>query len=302
MRRYKLLAEELVQALDRFLEASVFEAGLSERTLQAYASDLRRYVYGLSEQGITTPRQVMREDILDYLTSLRDAGLSPRSIARHLSSVRRFHQFMADEKLADKDPSTGFETPRLDRRLPHVLSEQEIKRLLDAPDKTDPRGLRDAAILELFYSCGLRLSELALLPLKDVRLDESELRVRGKGSKVRLAPLGRLAIEKVHAWLQVRAEFKPRAHTLFLSPRGRGMTRQSVWQVVKRAAQTANIQQNVTPHMLRHSFATHLLDHGADLRAVQEMLGHSSITTTQIYTHVSTTRLAQAHKNFHPRG
>jgi integrase/recombinase XerD len=163
--------------------------------------------------------------------------------------------------------------------------------------------VRDAAILELFYSCGLRISELAGLPLRDVLLEESQLRVRGKGSKTRIVPVGRGAIDKTHAWLEVRREWKPRDTTLFVTERrGRRMDRSTVWHVVKRWALAANITQNVTPHMLRHSFATHLLDHGADLRAVQELLGHADIGTTQIYTHVSVERLTKAHREFHPRG
>jgi integrase/recombinase XerD len=289
-------------ALDRFLEATVFESGLAEHTLNAYAADLRRYLGTLESLGVGEPGTITSEHILDHLTLLRDGGLSPRSVARHLSAIRRFHRFLLEEQFAPTDASAGFETPRLERRLPHWLSEDEVSRLLAAPDLGTTVGLRDAAMLELFYSCGLRISELAKLPMKDVHLDESELRVRGKGNKVRLAPVGRRAIERVAAWLAVRGELKPRASMLFVSTRGRAMSRTVIWRMVKQYSIAAGIFQNVTPHMLRHSFATHLLDHGADLRSVQEMLGHSNITTTQIYTHVSTGRLAQAHKSFHPRG
>ncbi len=289
-------------AIDRFLEAAVFESGLSEKTLSAYASDLRRYAATLHEAGIADIGGVTRDHILSHLTRLRDEGLKARSIARHLSAIRRLHKFALEERMAPLDPSAGFETPRLERRLPHWLSMEEVERLLAAPDLGTTEGLRDAAILELFYSCGLRISELSALPMKDVNLAESELRIRGKGAKVRLAPIGTRAIQRVQAWLEVRPAYKPRSLSLFVSTRGSMINRVGIWRIVKRYAREAGIMQTVTPHMLRHSFATHLLDHGADLRSVQEMLGHSSITTTQIYTHVSTGRLAQAHRSFHPRG
>lgn len=292
----------LQQALDRFLQASVFESGLAEKTLSAYAADLARYLDRLEENGIQSPADVLREDVLDHLIALRREGLSARSAARHLSAVRRFHQFLQDERIAEDNPAERFEAPRLVRSLPHVLSGDEIQRLLDAPDTGTGVGIRDAAILELFYSSGLRISELANLPLANVALEESAVRVHGKGSKVRLVPVGESARVKITGWLAVRAAWNPKDNTLFLSRRGNRMSRSSVWKVVKVAARAANIRQNVTPHMLRHSFATHLVDNGADLRAVQEMLGHADITTTQIYTHVSADRLAKAHRAFHPRG
>lgn len=292
----------LTQSIDRFLEASIFEAGLAEKTLEAYASDLRRYAVSLEAAGIMEPGEIGREEILNHLTRLRDEGLSSRSIARHLSAIRRFHRFLASEQLAPRDAASGFETPKLERKLPHWLTQGEVERLLSTPDASTPEGLRDAAILELFYACGLRITELARLPLKDVHIGESELRIRGKGSKVRLVPMGRRALERTQAWLEVRPAFSPRAATLFVSTRGTSLSRAGIWRIVKRCAREAGIFKNVTPHMLRHSFATHLLDHGADLRSVQEMLGHSNITTTQIYTHVSTGRLAKAHRQFHPRG
>jgi integrase/recombinase XerD len=240
--------------------------------------------------------------VLDHLIALRkEERLTARSAARHLSAIRRFHAFLRGERITNTDPTEGFDAPRLTRALPHVLSSIEIERMLNMPDQSKPEGVRDAAILELFYSCGLRISELAKLPLRDVSLEEGAVRVRGKGSKVRLVPLGTRAIEKVCAWVGVRNSGKMLDDTLFLGSRGNRMSRTSVWQVVKRYARAANIRQNVTPHMLRHSFATHLLDNGADLRAVQEMLGHSDIATTQIYTHVSADRLSKAHRAFHPR-
>ena len=276
--------------------------GLSEKTVSAYAADLRAWIAQLDDAGIGNPAEVMREDVLDHLMLLRERGLGARSIARHLSALRRFHRFLVDDGIAPNDPVETFDSPRLLRALPHWLTAGEMERLLAAPDLSEPSGVRDAAILELFYACGLRVSELAGLPLRDVALDESQLRVRGKGAKTRIVPMGRDAVTKTLAWLEVRRGWEPRDPTLFLTERtGKRMSRTAVWQVVKRWALAANISQNVTPHMLRHSFATHLLDHGADLRSVQELLGHADIGTTQIYTHVSVERLTRAHREFHPR-
>jgi len=294
-------AAHLEHFLDRYLEVAVFESGLADQTLAAYAADIRRYLGFLGENGVEHPRELVREDVMDYLQVLREEGLSARSAARHLSALRRFHQFLRDEQHCPQDPTEVLETPRLSRTLPHLLSGEEVERLLQAPDKEKAEGLRDAAILELFYSCGLRISELARLPLQDVSLEEGTLRVRGKGAKVRLVPLGRRAQAAIGAWLPVRSTWPVQDKTLFLGKRGRQLARGAVWRLVKRYARQANIRQNVTPHMLRHSFATHLLDNGADLRAVQEMLGHADISTTQIYTHVSVERLSQAHRKFHPR-
>ncbi|HRK36221.1 MAG TPA: site-specific tyrosine recombinase XerD [Candidatus Hydrogenedentes bacterium] len=287
--------------LDQFLQATVFEAGLAEASVSAYAADLRAYIAFLESAGIANPENITRELVLDHLIALRKASLSARSSARHLSAIRRFHAFLRDERILTNDPTDGFDSPRLRRGLPKVLSSVDIERMLTAPDTTTPEGVRDAAILELFYSCGLRISELASLPLRDTSLEEGSIRVRGKGSKVRMVPLGRRAMDRIRAWLAVRADIAAQHDTLFIGERGRRLSRTRVWQTVKHYARSANVQQNVTPHMLRHSFATHLLDNGADLRAVQEMLGHSDIATTQIYTHVSTERLSKAHRAFHPR-
>jgi len=288
--------------LDRYLQAAIFELGLAEKTLSAYAADLRLYLAHLDALDVETPDAILREDILDHLGALQAQGLSTRSITRHLSAIRGFHRFLVDEGLCAANPAADFDSPRLARRLPRWLSGEEVERLLAAPDLAPKHNARDAAILEIFYSCGLRISELANLPVRNIALDESALRVQGKGSKVRIVPLGQRAIERVRAWLAVREQGPVRDNTLFLSPRGKRLGRSSVWAIVKQHARAANIRQNVTPHMLRHSFATHLLDHGADLRAVQEMLGHADIATTQIYTHVSVERLSQAHKAYHPRG
>jgi len=286
---------------DRFMESVVFEAGLADKTLAAYAGDLRRYLDHLEAQDIQAPGDILFEDVMDHLVALRAAGMTPRSIARHLSAIRRFHRFLVEENLCDADVTGTAEAPRLLRRLPHYLSAREVEALIQAPDIATDEGVRDAALLELFYACGLRISELAALPMKFVSIEEGALRVQGKGAKPRLVPLGCRAADRLRAWWPLRAQWAKRDDAVFIGPTGRRLSRTTIWRRVKRYARTAGITQNVTPHMLRHSFATHLLDNGADLRAVQEMLGHADIGTTQIYTHVSTERLSSAHKTFHPR-
>lgn len=287
---------------DRFMESAVFEAGLADKTLAAYAADIRQYLRQMEAQDIAHPAEILFEDVMDHMAVLLDGGLSPRSAARHLSAIRRFHQFLVEEGLCESNVTDMADAPHLLRRLPRCLSGEEVERLLAAPDGGTPEGVRDAAILEVFYACGLRISELAALPMKHVYLEEGNLRVYGKGAKYRLVPLGRQAQIKIQRWLPLRTQWARRDGALFLGTSGKRLGRTTVWRLIKRYAVVANIPQNVTPHMLRHSFATHLLDHGADLRAVQEMLGHADIGTTQIYTHVSAERLAQAHKAFHPRG
>ena len=290
-------------ALDHYLQMAVFEAGYSEATLAAYGADLRRYLGFLEENGIHAIDEVSRDDVLDHMGGLIAEGLQPRSLARHLSAIRRFHQFARDEQLTPSDPSESIETPRLARLLPHSLSNEEVERLLAAPgnDPEAAHGVRDTAILELFYSCGLRISELANLPMRQVDMGEGMLRVRGKGNKVRLVPLGRRAQDVLRVWIAERASVEAVDDTVFLNAKGKRLQRFAVWKVVKHWVRQAGIGRNVTPHMLRHSFATHLLDNGADLRAVQELLGHADISTTQIYTHVSVARQREAHQKFHPR-
>ncbi len=286
----------------RVMECVVFEAGLSEKTLSAYAADIRIYLRFLEGEPVTSPADIGLEQVTVHLSQLQEEGLSARSIARHLSAIRRFHQFLWDEGLCEKNVTDLIETPHLVRRLPRHLSSEEVEQMLRMPDMGTLAGIRDAALLEFFYACGLRISELAALPLKHVYLDEGSVRIYGKGSKYRIVPLGRTACDKALAWLAVRGKWARRDDALFIGSSGKRLSRTTIWRFVKRYAALANIPQNVAPHMLRHSFATHLLDRGADLRSVQEMLGHADIGTTQIYTHVSAERLAQAHRTFHPRG
>jgi len=288
--------------LDRFVQAAVFERGLGEKTLAAYSADISRYLEFVAARGIESLDDVRRDLILEHLIGLRKDGLSARSVARHLSAVRQFHSFLREEQITESDPAADFDTPRLVRQLPRDLPPSQVEQLIAAPDPSTPDGARDCAILELFYSCGLRISELINLRIRDLSLDESAVRVRGKGAKTRLIPLGDQAITRVRAWLNVRQDRSVKDETVFLTSRGKRLGRTTAWAIVKKYARLANLPGNVKPHMLRHSFATHLLDNGADLRAVQEMLGHADIATTQIYTHVSVARLTKAHKTFHPRG
>jgi integrase/recombinase XerD len=287
--------------LESFLEAGVLELGLSDATIGAYDGDIRRYLGVLERSGMTGLDTLTRSNVLDYLIELRRAELAPRSITRHLSAIRHFHNYLFSEGLCRVDPTDGLDSPRITRALPHCLRTDEVTRLLQAPDVTDWSGLRDIAIFALLYSSGLRVSELTNLPLNGVDFEEGVVRVVGKGAKVRFVPLGAFAADSLRAWLERRGEVRVGDDTVFLTKRGKRMNRSMVWRLVKRYAIAANITASVSPHTLRHTFATHLLDGGADLRAVQEMLGHADIGTTQIYTHVSRERLHQAHQAFHPR-
>ena len=287
--------------LDRFLEGTVFESGLAEATLAAYAEDLGRYLRYLEERGVDGLEAVTRDIVLDHLITLRREGLSARSTARHLSAIRCFHRFLRDENFVDHDPTAALDTPRISRRLPVVLSKGEVDRLVTVPDRSTAFGARDAAILELVYSCGLRISEAGGLRLKHLSLDEACVRVRGKGGKVRIVPLGARAHARMQEWLEWRTAFNPPRDWVFVSRTGGRLSRGRLWRIVKHYAREAGLSQKVSPHVLRHSFATHLLDGEADLRVVQELLGHSDISVTQIYTHVSTDRLGRAHRQFHPR-
>mgnify|MGYP003367217155 CR=1 FL=1 len=278
----------------------------SPNTLQSYRRDLESYAFFLAEeQQLPNYDAVTRQHILVHLEKLRNDGKSARTVARHISSIRSFHQFLLREKVTTTDPTVHLEMPQLEKKLPNVLSIEQIDALIAAPNLSTPQGYRDVAMLELLYGSGMRISELVELDLGDIHLTMGFVRVFGKGGKERIIPLGRGAIEAVNRYLKsARGELlgnAPTTDALFISRRGKRLTRQGCWKIIKQHAETANIQQNLTPHVLRHSFATHLIENGADLRAVQEMLGHSDISTTQIYTHVSKTRLSEVYKQFHPR-
>lgn len=296
------IPNSLSAGLDYFLEAEIFEVGLSENTLDSYKRDLQDYIEYLSNRGIESFEEVNFSLILEYLIHLQKKGLSSRSVARHLSALKGFHKFLCEEQITKFNPTEGIETPKLIKKLPNFLTEREVEVILEtARANAKNNRERDLAILELFYSCGLRVSELANLTLSDVILSEGMLRVRGKGRKVRIVPMGGIAIEVLNNWLKIRNLKKSCSTAIFISNRGKSLSRVAIWKIVKFYATLAGFGDKVSPHTFRHSFATHLLNRGADLRSVQELLGHASISTTQIYTHVSVDRISQAHKIAHPR-
>ncbi len=293
------------QLLERFLDALWMERGLSRHTLAAYGSDLRGLALWLAQEEGRGLADARREDLLAYLAQRVAQGVSLRSSARLLSSTRRFYQYLVREGIRDEDPSARIEAPRLGRPLPKSLTEAEVDALLTAPDPKQLLGLRDRAMLELLYATGLRVSELVSLPLARLNLRQGVVLVTGKGGKERIVPLGEEAVHWLERWLaQGRAALlKGRlSDALFVTARGGAMTRQAFWHLIKRYARSAGIEHPLSPHTLRHAFATHLLNHGADLRALQMLLGHSDLSTTQIYTHVARARLKDLHAAHHPRG
>jgi integrase/recombinase XerD len=291
--------------VDRYINYLLVEKGLAAKTIESYSLDLSEFLNFLRQVGIDEMASVDTAVLLKHLIFLRDSGLGPRSRARHLVTLRGFFRFLVHERLLTQDPVRLIDMPKSGLRLPDVLSVNDVEKLLNAPDPGKPREARDAAMIELLYAAGLRVSELINLKLHDVNLEAGFVRVFGKGSKERVVPIGLYAKEKINAYLE---KFRPlllKEHIspyLFVGQAGKPMTRQGFWKLLKRYVQRADIRKNVTPHSLRHSFASHLLEGGADLRAVQVMLGHVDISTTQIYTHVARERLKSVHKQFHPRG
>lgn len=290
--------------LDRYLDFLMVEKGLAAQTIEAYSRDLVRYISFLVECGRTTVSEADTPLILKYLISMREDGLNARSRARHLVSIRGFYRFLAQEEILPSDPSRLIDLPKSGLKLPDVLTIDEVKRLLDAPDPKKSSGCRDAAMLELLYAAGLRVSELITLKLQDVNLTAGYVRVFGKGGKERVVPIGQYAQEKIRTYTTGarQALLKDRiSATLFVARAGKPLSRQGFWKLIKRYGLRAGLRKVITPHTLRHSFASHLLEGGADLRAVQTMLGHADIATTQIYTHVARDHLKYLHKKFHPR-
>jgi integrase/recombinase XerD len=284
----------LDEARDRYLAHLKVERGLLNATLEAYARDLREYADWLAARGISRLSEVTEPIILQHLAALQIRGLSQASQARHLAAVRGLHKFANAEGLTATDPSEGVEATRGSRPLPHFLGVDEVDRLLAQPVPTTATGARDRAMLEVLYASGLRVSELVALPLSAIDSNTGVVRVRGKGGKERIVPVGERARDALSAYLSgPRQKLLGTRHSsdLFVTPRGGHMTRQGFWKLLGRYARSAGIEQRVHPHTLRHSFATHLLERGADLRAVQAMLGHADIATTQIYTHVDRERL-----------
>ena len=290
---------------DRFLNYLLVEKGLSLKTLEAYGSDIARYLSFLDDNGINHIVDADTPVILKHLIRMRDEGLGARSRARHLVTLRGFYKFLVQEKILQRDPAELIDLPKSSLNLPHALTIEEVKLLLNTPDLNKPTGIRDAAMIELLYAAGLRVSELINLKIQDVNLEAGFVRVFGKGSKERIVPIGFFAKEKIEEYM-AESRLRPLKSVvspyLFVARAGKPMTRQGFWKLLRRYAQQAGFNKKITPHSLRHSFASHLLEGGADLRAVQVMLGHVGISTTQIYTHVAREHLKKAHAKFHPRG
>jgi len=290
--------------IERFLDAAWAERGLSENSLKSYRHDLVHLRDALAAQGVTLS-VAGREDLLQMLAAEIQQGKSPRTVSRYLSAYRQFYRWLLREGAISTDPVALIESPRTGRGLPKAMTEQQVEALLAAPDTETALGLRDRAMLELMYATGLRVSELVNLELSSVNLNQGVIRVIGKGQKERLVPIGGEAHSSLQAWLSAgRPELLKGAQTnsVFVTSRKAGMTRQAFWYMVRRYASGSGIPQKLSPHMLRHSFATHLLNHGADLRVVQLLLGHSDLSTTQIYTHIAREGLKRMHEAHHPRG
>ncbi|MDN4074638.1 MULTISPECIES: site-specific tyrosine recombinase XerD [Fictibacillus] len=288
-----------------FIHYLIVERGLSKNTVDSYRRDLGQYVLFIEKvENISDINQIQRANIIGYLLHLKENGKASTTIARNIASIRSFHQFLLREKVCDSDPSVHIETPKAERKLPKVLAMNEVEALLDTPDTQEAFGIRDKAMLELLYATGIRVSELVSLDLADVHLSMGFLRCLGKGNKERIIPLGKMATEAIQTYLDTGRPALSKGksgNALFLNHHGNRLSRQGFWKILKQLAKKARIEKELTPHTLRHSFATHLLENGADLRAVQEMLGHADISTTQIYTHVSKTRLKDIYAAYHPR-
>ena len=294
------------EALAEYIIYLKIERGLSANTVNSYKRDIEKYLTFLTEKKITQLDEVSRFEILDFLQTLRQSGAADNSIIRMVSSLRKFHQYLKRESIVSDDPMQLIDTPKKASTLPKAISPQAVEQLLEAPDATTPLGVRDRTILELMYATGLRISELVNLKLSDMHLTMGFIQTMGKGEKERIIPLGEIASQWLDHYLDgarvyLQDQSAETSEYVFLNSRGKGLSRQGVWKKVKQLALEAGIDQNVTPHTLRHSFATHLLENGADLRMVQELLGHADISTTQIYTHITKTRLKQVYSDYHPR-
>ncbi|GFN23341.1 tyrosine recombinase XerD [Thermanaeromonas sp. C210] len=294
----------LQQLLDDFLYYLAVERGLAENTLASYHSDLEQYFNYLAEAKVTSLEDAGRGLIVAYLVRLQQQGRSPATICRHLAALRSFYQFLVREGVLASDPTATMESPRQARKLPRVLTVEEVELLLNQPRTKTPAGLRDKAMLELLYASGLRVSELVSLNVDQVNLQEAYVRCVGKGARERVVPIGPVACFYLKAYLEHGRGrlLKGRKETaLFINQQGKRLSRQGCWKIIKAYARAAGLPRNITPHTLRHSFATHLLENGADLRSVQELLGHADISTTQIYTHLTQKKIREIYNHTHPR-
>jgi len=287
-----------------FLNYIAVEKGLSKNTILAYGTDLKHFASYMDSRGIKDIDKINRQHITTYLLSLKDGGIGGNSISRALVAVKMFYRFLVQERLVKEDVAGILESPKLIRTLPSVLNFAEVEKILSGPDLRDPVGIRDKAAIELMYATGMRVSEMVELSVEGMNMDVGFVRCRGKGDKERIVPVGGKAKEAIARYkekVRPKLSVKKQDNHLFLSRLGRKISRQTFWKMIKKYAKLARIKKDITPHTLRHSFATHLLERGADLRVVQEMLGHSDISTTQLYTHINRERLKSIHKQFHPR-
>lgn len=290
--------------LSDYLAYLSVERGLAENTVISYERDLKKFINFAEKAGFTSVESIQRQQIITYLLKLQGENMAPASITRNLASIRSFFSYLNVENLTKMDPSSDLDSPKLPKKLPKIITIEEVETLLQQPDEKDKFGVRDRAMLEILYATGLRVSELISLDVDDVNLELGFIRCFGKGSKERIVPLGKIAIEYLDLYLdntRLKLIKTIEQKSLFVNFHGRRLSRQGFWKIVKKYSSQAGIKTEITPHTLRHSFATHLLENGADLRSVQEMLGHADISTTQIYTHVTQKKLQKVHKEFHPR-
>lgn len=290
--------------VEQFVDHLAFERGLAERSIEAYRRDLRRFVEFLLRRSVEAPRAVEPLDLREHVYELKDRGLAASTIRRAQSALRTYFGFLVAEAVLEQDPTERMESPKVGRRLPSVLTADEMERLLEAPDSSHRLFWRDRSILELLYATGIRVSELVSLRIMDVDLDERLCTVFGKGAKERIVPVGGAAVRALRRYLRDVRPTLERGRgegAVFLTRNGRSLSRMTVWRIVRDAAETAGIDRKVSPHTIRHTFATHLLEGGADLAVVQELLGHADIATTQIYTHLDRDYLRDVHRRYHPR-
>ncbi|MDF2928196.1 site-specific tyrosine recombinase XerD [Anaerospora sp.] len=290
--------------VSQFINYLAVERGLAQNTLESYGRDLRQFQSYLQNSQMDILKDSSRNTILTYLNNLQTKGRAVSTISRNLAAIKSFYQYLVRERYLEKDPAANLESPKLEKKLPKILTIAEVEELLKQPNAFLPAGLRDKAMLELLYATGIRVSELISLNISDVNLDMGYIKCFGKGAKERIVPLGSIAAKCVQEYINKGRSKLVRTYeesALFVNHHGNRLTRQGFWKIIKKYAQEANILREITPHTLRHSFATHLLENGADLRSVQEMLGHADISTTQIYTHVTKNRLKEVYDKAHPR-
>lgn len=293
------------QLLDQFLHYLIVEKGLSKNTIDAYSHGIARFLSHLKEKGVQEIREAGKFHVRGFLQALRKKNLNAKSIVRDLVAIRTFFRFLIEEGVLESNPVEDLESPKVARTLPEILTLKEIEQILEQPDLRTPLGIRDRAMLEMLYATGMRVSELTQLPTHQLNLEGGYVLVYGKGSKERIIPLGSEALKWVAVYLRTARGSLSKGKdspSLFVTRSGKGMSRQRFWKSLKEYARRAGLRKRITPHLLRHSFASHLLERGADLRSVQMMLGHVDISTTQIYTHVAGERLKKIHKQYHPRG